>query len=395
MNWLKIYVFASCLAIACSCFSSNIYAETIKLKSGKIITADISEKNDEQLKVNVDGVSVTYFTDDVETIDGAPASEYNKQAATSVSENQNPQAGQVSSGALEKTSQQLFTEADPKNNKLLVVSVSLDSSWQKLPDTNDKGGIRASTTHEFTKEDMWFFVRLRTPGEADLHTWVSDEIKMQQEKGIIIVEPLKEIQYGSRKWLQVRAESPDQNKNNFIIMSYISYGPLLLEVGFMGPQEEVTRELSAVEAALANISLGALSSLDSDAYRACTKTDLVGTWDMASLESVVPYEYPAYQRSIFYEDDKMRYITSSSSFESDPAYQALLSAPVTTTYTIKDGILMLNKQAVPYPEVYICHYCTKAVVDENSKELIHPGDIVEVIPGPEGSVQGIVVLRKK
>jgi len=49
---------------------TNLYAETIILKSGKQIEAKIIEKGSEWIKVDTAGVQLTYFLDEIDTIDG-------------------------------------------------------------------------------------------------------------------------------------------------------------------------------------------------------------------------------------------------------------------------------------------------------------------------------------
>lgn len=49
-------------------FSS--YAETIKLKSGKTIEVRIIEKNDNSIKVDIGGMPITYYLNEIESIDG-------------------------------------------------------------------------------------------------------------------------------------------------------------------------------------------------------------------------------------------------------------------------------------------------------------------------------------
>ena len=48
---------------------SSIFAETITLKSGKTIEGKILEKTDKSIKVDINGVSVTYYIDEIEGID--------------------------------------------------------------------------------------------------------------------------------------------------------------------------------------------------------------------------------------------------------------------------------------------------------------------------------------
>ncbi|MEW6008847.1 MAG: hypothetical protein AB1629_04350 [Candidatus Omnitrophota bacterium] len=50
--------------------SSLAFAETIKLKSGKTVEAPIIEKTDKHIRVDIAGVKVSYFLDEIESIGG-------------------------------------------------------------------------------------------------------------------------------------------------------------------------------------------------------------------------------------------------------------------------------------------------------------------------------------
>ena len=54
--------------------TSLCWAETIYLKNGKKITGKIVEQDDQQLKVDVSGVKITYFKDEIDKVEGAAAS---------------------------------------------------------------------------------------------------------------------------------------------------------------------------------------------------------------------------------------------------------------------------------------------------------------------------------
>ncbi|MFA6281643.1 MAG: tetratricopeptide repeat protein [Candidatus Omnitrophota bacterium] len=62
-------------------FIPLLFAETILLKNGKTIDAKIVEKTNEAIKVNIEGISLTYYLADIETIDGA------KTTASSIGNN--------------------------------------------------------------------------------------------------------------------------------------------------------------------------------------------------------------------------------------------------------------------------------------------------------------------
>jgi hypothetical protein len=51
-------------------YSPPCYAETIKLKNSKVIEAKILEQADNYVKVDVSGIALTYYYDEIESIDG-------------------------------------------------------------------------------------------------------------------------------------------------------------------------------------------------------------------------------------------------------------------------------------------------------------------------------------
>jgi len=62
----KIFV----LMIAILSISSFTFAETIVLKSGKTVEGKIIEKTDKYIKIDIHGVPLTYYSDEIESING-------------------------------------------------------------------------------------------------------------------------------------------------------------------------------------------------------------------------------------------------------------------------------------------------------------------------------------
>jgi V8-like Glu-specific endopeptidase len=58
------------------------YPETIKLKNGKTIEAKIIEKTDTAVKLDINGASVAYFLDEIESITGKSLSSHEEQAGS-------------------------------------------------------------------------------------------------------------------------------------------------------------------------------------------------------------------------------------------------------------------------------------------------------------------------
>jgi len=59
------------------------YPETIKLKSGKIVESTIVERTDSYIKVDIAGIPITYYLDDIENIDGVSISKERKETSLS------------------------------------------------------------------------------------------------------------------------------------------------------------------------------------------------------------------------------------------------------------------------------------------------------------------------
>ena len=60
-------LFGLCLMLLTS---SLVFAETIHLKNGNSVSGKILEKNAQSVKVDTNGVSMTYYADEIKDIDG-------------------------------------------------------------------------------------------------------------------------------------------------------------------------------------------------------------------------------------------------------------------------------------------------------------------------------------
>ncbi len=76
----------SCCVLCIIFLARPAFAETIHLKSGKVITGEVIEKTADHIKMNVEGINVTYWTEDIQT-DNAPSA-----SAAKKEEKSNPPA---------------------------------------------------------------------------------------------------------------------------------------------------------------------------------------------------------------------------------------------------------------------------------------------------------------
>ena len=65
-NRLKIFVLVLCSLF----FPISIFCETLKLKNGKVINSKIIKKTEKAVQMNIDGMAITYYLDEIESIDG-------------------------------------------------------------------------------------------------------------------------------------------------------------------------------------------------------------------------------------------------------------------------------------------------------------------------------------
>jgi hypothetical protein len=61
-----------------SYFATPVFADTILLKSGKVAEGELLEKTDKYLKINAQGLPITYFSDEIESVNGIRLLQVNK-----------------------------------------------------------------------------------------------------------------------------------------------------------------------------------------------------------------------------------------------------------------------------------------------------------------------------
>jgi len=67
-------------------FCSSIFADTVVLKSGQVVEGEIIENNDKYVKIDFDGVELTYFQEEIASIDQGKAGNVASKELTSLYE---------------------------------------------------------------------------------------------------------------------------------------------------------------------------------------------------------------------------------------------------------------------------------------------------------------------
>jgi hypothetical protein len=104
------------------------YCETIKLRTGKTVEGKIIDKTDEYVKVNVAGVDVKYYSDEVDTITGSPTAQPKK----------------ITSG-------EWRAYQDKENN----FSISVPSSWVMVTGKECRKIANEKLDEEFANDPKW------------------------------------------------------------------------------------------------------------------------------------------------------------------------------------------------------------------------------------------------
>ena len=115
------------LAISIS-FCSIAFAETIVLKSGKTVEGKMTERTDDHISIDIEGVPVAYFLDDIESIDG-------KQILVEANE---PKTQAESTPAVPETQKNLSPERDyNKDLQSWGIRFSPPEGWILNPDSKE------------------------------------------------------------------------------------------------------------------------------------------------------------------------------------------------------------------------------------------------------------------
>jgi hypothetical protein len=68
----KISILPICAIFCCSCLGL-VYGQTVVLKSGQRVEGNIIEQSDKYVKLDFQGVALTFYNDEISTIEESPA----------------------------------------------------------------------------------------------------------------------------------------------------------------------------------------------------------------------------------------------------------------------------------------------------------------------------------
>lgn len=143
------------MAVICLC-PEGAFAETVTLKSGRVVDAEILERTDEYVKVDFKGVGLTFYMDEVKAING---------------ERVVPTAGAKS------VIKQSVSKGDTPDSASSTVNLSPSETWQryrKLVAEGDVQGLKPFLREDFFEEleqepEMIMVIQFMTPADAQIH----------------------------------------------------------------------------------------------------------------------------------------------------------------------------------------------------------------------------------
>ncbi len=119
-------------------------------------------------------------------------------------------------------------------------------------------------------------------------------------------------------------------------------------------------------------SAGAADAPPQRPSKACTKAELVGTWDMVSVMPILNKQDPTffpYQKFMFKSDSSLKVMTSQKPFDAK-ALAAFKAQPAEIDYSLDPkGTLTMTWSTRPHTEYAICAYVLQDVPPEMLKKI--------------------------
>jgi tetratricopeptide (TPR) repeat protein len=133
-------------------FPSSIYAETIVLKSGKTMEGKITQKIDNRIKIDVGGMLMGYYLDEIETINGKRVEVYNPDVNAQEEKRDNKFASQEASDqGVAYLDRQRYDEAIAEFNKAIEIDPSFADAYYNRGIANSKKGNLDQAISDYTK----------------------------------------------------------------------------------------------------------------------------------------------------------------------------------------------------------------------------------------------------
>ncbi len=149
--------------------------------------------------------------------------------------------------------------------------------------------------------------------------------------------------------------------------------------------------------------VSAKTSSESGYHRACTASDIVGTWQVVKWRPLVKFSekdksssyFHPHQLYQFTADGTLKSMTSTRPFDSGSS-RAFDRVPKVISYHFpSNGQLETRRTDSPgHGERWVCHFVTKDVKDASRQVDLRQGDVVMTLLGREGKPIFIRQLRR-
>ena len=121
------------------CLPSFVIAETIVLKSGKKIEANITARTEEEINIDYKGIPLTYFLDEIETIDGVKAEVINRNQPEATPQINTTQEAITEPVSAKETTVENYTadtvpaqKSEENNENTTQINVKTDSPFKGI-----------------------------------------------------------------------------------------------------------------------------------------------------------------------------------------------------------------------------------------------------------------------
>lgn len=171
------------LLVLSLCFPTLIFAETIVLKSGKTVEGKIIEKTDKYVKIDSEGVPLTYYYDEIEKIEGAQVTVAELPAPQALPENpegrfvneeygfeiMGPRGWFMHLGQGGKQTAAYFTKQSEEKFILPVLGVTIDMAPPNIQTALDFTNFVLPGYQGPAKRDQGVFNLIESPHEIEIN----------------------------------------------------------------------------------------------------------------------------------------------------------------------------------------------------------------------------------
>jgi len=180
-------------------YALSVFAETIVLKSGKTVEGKITEKTSEKIKVDISGIPVTYYLDQIVSIDGKKI-----------------ESSPVAEAPVDKKEPQPLEQTKPQTKET-------SSSGKAKDETACQDWINSKEIKAYFEQEQAAAREIREKGEVIMKKMGSES------ETIAAISELKELGSAVSKKMKELIPPQELSKTHQLAIESMEYGQLALE----------------------------------------------------------------------------------------------------------------------------------------------------------------------